>query len=191
MGTSSNFGNMLSMALGSVALPFLPLLAPQILLNNLLYDLSEIGIPFDRVEAAEVTKPQRWNFAAITRFTVIMGTLSTLFDLATFTVLLKIFHAGPQQFRTAWFLESMATQILVIFLIRTMAPLYRAKPSRVLLISSVGTLLVAFAIALSPLGRLIDFVPLPVGMLVTIVALTAGYLFSVEIVKSRANKLIS
>ena len=119
MGTSSNFGNMLSMALASIVLPFLPLLPLQILLNNLLYDLSEIGIPFDSVDAEDTAQPHAWDMAAILRFTIVMGTVSSLFDAATFLILLKGFGTDAAQFQTGWFLELIATQILVIFLIRT------------------------------------------------------------------------
>src|SRR5204863_7097661 len=103
MGTSSNFGNMLSMALASLVLPFLPLLPFQILLNNLLYDLSEIGIPFDRVDANELSHPHAWDMGEIMRFTVIMGALSSVFDFLTFAVLIQGFGTDPDAFRTAWF----------------------------------------------------------------------------------------
>ena len=119
MGTSSNFGNMLSMALASLVLPFLPLLPVQILLNNLLYDFSEIGIPFDSVDREDLARPRAWDMGDILRFTLVMGALSSLFDAATFAILRLGFDAGPELFRTAWFVESTATQILVIFIIRT------------------------------------------------------------------------
>jgi P-type Mg2+ transporter len=122
MATSSNFGNMLSMALASVFLPFLPLTPIQVLLNNLTYDLSEIGIPFDRVERSEIARPRVWDMREILRFTAVMGALSSLFDMATFAILVFAFAAGPDLFRTAWFVESIATQILVIFVIRTHDP---------------------------------------------------------------------
>ncbi|MGY4318617.1 cation transporting ATPase C-terminal domain-containing protein [Bradyrhizobium sp. JR3.5] len=129
MGTSSNFGNMLSMALASIALPFLPLLPLQILLNNLLYDLSEIGIPFDEIDEEDAERPQSWNMADILRFTFVMGSISSLFDVATFTILLKVFHTDAAAFQTGWFLESIATQILVIFLIRTAAAAMARQPT--------------------------------------------------------------
>ena len=119
MGASSNFGNMLSMAVASLFLPFLPMLPTQILLNNLLYDFSEIGIPFDTVRPEATARPQVWDMRGLMRFAAIMGPLSSLFDLLTFGGLVFIFHASPTEFRTDWFLESMATQILVIFIIRT------------------------------------------------------------------------
>ena len=119
MGASSNFGNMLSMAVASLFLPFLPMLPTQILLNNLLYDLSEIGIPFDSVRPEATARPQVWDMRDLMRFAGVMGPLSSALRLLTFAGLLLIFHAAPEEFRTAWFLESMATQILVIFIIRT------------------------------------------------------------------------
>jgi P-type Mg2+ transporter len=122
MATSSNFGNMLSMALASIFLPFLPLTPIQVLLNNLIYDLSEIGIPFDNVGRSEIASPRAWDMGEILRFTAVMGSLSSVFDMATFGILLFAFEAPPDLFRTAWFLESIATQILVIFIIRTHGP---------------------------------------------------------------------
>ena len=119
MGASSNFGNMLSMAIASIALPFLPMLPTQILLNNLLYDLSELGIPFDNVSPQATARPQLWDMRGLIRFAAIMGPLSSVFDFLTFGALLFLFRAAPAEFQTAWFLESMATQILVIFIIRT------------------------------------------------------------------------
>src|SRR5947207_2105063 len=111
MGASSNFGNMLSMALASVVLPFLPMLPTQILLNNLLYDLSELGIPFDGVRPEAVARPQVWDMSGLLRFAAVMGPLSSLFGFLTFVALIHIFGASPAELRTAWFLESMATQI--------------------------------------------------------------------------------
>ena len=128
MGTSSNFGNMLSMALASLVLPFLPLLPVQILLNNLFYDTSEIGIPFDNVDGEDLRRPRAWDLGEILRFTLVMGGVSSAFDLLTFTVLLKVFHADPDSFRTAWFIESISTQILVIFVIRTWGWTWSSRP---------------------------------------------------------------
>ncbi len=113
MGASSNFGNMLSMAAASLFLPFLPMLATQILLNNLLYDVSEIGIPFDNVRATDIARPQRWRMHDIVRFAGVMGPLSSVFDLATFGVLFLWFQTSAEVFRTGWFVESIATQTLV------------------------------------------------------------------------------
>ena len=143
MGTSSNFGNMLSMALASVVLPFLPLLPLQILLNNLLYDLSEIGIPFDGVDDNDVATPHGWSMNEILRFTLVMGAISSLFYAVTFLVLLKGFGADETLFQTTWF-ESITTQILVIFLIRSSRlPWKTSQPHAVLVAASLGALAAA------------------------------------------------
>ncbi|MBS0536123.1 MAG: magnesium-translocating P-type ATPase [Proteobacteria bacterium] len=186
MGTSSNFGNMLSMAAASLFIPFLPLTPIQVLLNNLLYDLSEVGIPFDRAEPRDIRKPHGWEMSELMRFTLIMGPLSSLFDLAIFVLLLKGFHAGADTFRTAWFIESMMTQILVIFAIRTALPLWQARPRAALTLTSLAALLAAFAFVLTPLGAPFGFVPVPGLLWLAIAALVAGYLVAAEILKRLA-----
>lgn len=194
MGTSSNFGNMLSMALASLVLPFLPLLPVQILLNNLLYDLSEIGIPFDRVDAQELSQPHAWDMNAILRFTLIMGALSSVFDLVTFAMLRLWFEAGPDVFRTAWFVESTATQVLVIFIIRTGKPGWSSTVSPLLAASSLGALAVAFMIVATPLRAGFGFAAVPLSVLAAIAIVAIAYLASAEFtktfaVRSRAARL--
>ncbi len=152
MATSSNFGNMLSMALASIFLPFLPLTPIQVLLNNLIYDLSEISIPFDRVEHSEIASPRAWDMGEILRFTAVMGSLSSLFDMATFAVLVFAFAAPPDLFRTAWFLESIATQILVIFVIRTHGPAWMSRAHPVLIATSLAALAGALVLVVSPVA---------------------------------------
>jgi len=187
MGTSSNFGNMLSMAVASLAIPFLPLLPAQVLLNNLLYDLSETGIPFDRVTPAEVVSPHAWDGRQMLRFTLVMGALSSVFDLVTFAALRIVFDAGPEIFRTAWFVESMATQILVVFLIRTAGPAWRAPPPHpVLVVTSLSALAVALFCALGPPAGDLGFAPLPAPLLGAIAALVAAYLILAEMLKRPA-----
>jgi Mg2+-importing ATPase len=186
MGTSSNFGNMLSMAVASLFIPFLPLTPIQVLLNNLIYDLSEVGIPYDSVERANVRRPHGFEMSELLRFTLIMGPLSSLFDIAAFFVLLKGFQAAPDTFRTAWFVESMATQILVIFLIRTALPVWRSRPHRVLAFTSLGALVAALLLALTPLGSLFGFVPLTPAVFAAMAVLVAGYLVCAELVKHAA-----
>ena len=184
MGTSSNFGNMLSMALASVVLPFLPLLPLQILLNNLLYDLSEIGIPFDEVDAEDVAQPHGWDMASILRFTLVMGAVSSLFDAATFLVLLKFFHTDAALFQTGWFLESIATQILVIFLIRSRRLPWRANlPHPVLMATSLGALAIAIVLATGPLRELFGFAALPTALTAGIALITLAYLAVAEAAK--------
>jgi Mg2+-importing ATPase len=186
MGTSSNFGNMLSMAAASLFLPFLPLTAAQVLLNNLLYDLSETGIPFDAVDEEEVARPQAWDMGAVLRFTLVMGPLSSAFDLLTFAILAWGFAAGPEVFRTAWFVESMATQILVIFLIRTARPAWRSRPHAVLAATSLGALAAALALALGPVAPALGFAALPTALLVALAGLVVAYLAAAEALKRRA-----
>jgi Mg2+-importing ATPase len=184
MGTSSNFGNMLSMALASLVLPFLPLLPLQILLNNLLYDLSEIGIPFDSVDAEDAARPHAWDIAAILRFTIVMGLVSSLFDAATFLILLKGFGTDATQFQTGWFLESIATQILVIFLIRTRCvPWMASLPHPALIGTSLGALAFALFLVLGPLGDWFGFVPLSGSLLAAMAAVTLAYLSAAEAAK--------
>jgi Mg2+-importing ATPase len=186
MGASSNLGNMLSMAIASVTLPFLPMLPTQILLNNLLYDLSELGIPFDRVRPEATAQPQIWNMSRLLRVAAILGPLSSLFDLLTFAVLLFVFHVSPEEFRTAWFLESMATQILVIFLIRTNGHPWTDRPAAPLAASSLLALMVALALPFSPLGAWFGFVPPPAPVLIATSAIVVAYLITVEWLKPLA-----
>lgn len=186
MGSSSNFGNMLSMAMASLFLPFLPLLATQILLNNLLYDLSEIGIPFDTVDPSDLGRPQRWSMRGIVRYAGIMGPLSSIFDGMTFVVLLYGFHVGAPEFRTAWFEESIATQILVVFLIRTRGVPWRTPPDRWLLVSALCALVVALVLPLTPAGRWFGFVVPGAAVLLAMGAITAGYLVAAQWMKRMA-----
>jgi P-type Mg2+ transporter len=186
MGASSNFGNMLSMAVASIALPFLPMLPTQILLNNLLYDLSELGIPFDRVGAQATARPQVWSMPSLIRFAAIMGPLSSIFDFLTFAALIYLFKASPDEFRTAWFLESMATQILVIFIIRTNLRSWSNHPDPVLTASSLTALVVALVLPLTPLGGWFGFVAPPPAMLAGIAGLVVVYLVCAELAKPLA-----
>jgi Mg2+-importing ATPase len=190
MGTSSNFGNMLSMALASLLLPFLPLLPVQILLNNLLYDLSEIGIPFDRVDPQDLSAPQSWNMGGILRFTLIMGALSSIFDLATFAILLRVFDAEPETFRTAWFVESTATQILVIFIIRSRGMFWASRAHPLLVASSLGALATALTIVATPPGGYFGFVGLSTSILGSIGFLVFAYLAAAEFTKVFAARIL-
>jgi Mg2+-importing ATPase len=182
MGTSSNFGNMFSMAGGVLFLPFLPMLPIQILLNNLLYDLSETAIPLDRVDPAMLARPRRWDLKVVRRFMFILGPLSSLFDFATFGLLLVGFKAGPPLFHTGWFVESLATQVLVIFIIRTAHPL-QTRPHPLLVASSLSAVAVALVLPYSPFASWFGFSPLPFALLAALAALTAAYLLAVHQVK--------
>jgi Mg2+-importing ATPase len=183
MGTSSNFGNMLSMALASAFLPFLPLLPVQILINNFLYDLSQLAIPTDNVDASYVARPRRWDMGLIQRFMFGLGPLSSLYDFLTFAVLLGVFRAGPELFRAGWFIESLATQTLVVFVIRTAGNPFRSRPSRPLLASVFGSVLAGLALVLSPLGRDIGFVAPPPPFFVVLAVMVVTYLGLVQVFK--------
>ena len=182
MGTSSNFGNMFSMAAGVLFLPFLPMLPPQILLNNLLYDLSETTIPLDRVSDAMVARPRRWDLETVRKFMLLFGPLSSVFDFVTFGLLLWVFHADAVLFHTGWFVESLMTQILVIFVIRTANPL-RDPPHPALVASSLCALAVAVALPYSPLGRWLGFVAPPLALLGALGLVTLSYLVLIECTK--------
>lgn len=188
MGASSNFGNMLSMAAASLFLPFLPMLPTQILLNNLLYDISEIGIPFDSVRPEAVAKPQIWNMRGLIRFAAVMGLLSSAFDLLTFAGLQLLFRVSPAEFRTAWFLESMATQILVIFIIRTNGRPWRDLPRPMLVASSLGALLVAMALPFTPVATWFGFEAPPLHVMGALWLVVIAYLILAELMKKTAIK---
>jgi len=186
MGTSSNFGNMFSMAAASLFLPFLPMLPSQILLNNFLYDVSQVSIPTDNVDPAMEQRPKRWQIKFIRQFMTIIGPISSIYDFLTFGVLLWAFHASTNEslFHTGWFVESLATQTLVVFVIRTAANPLKSRPSRPLLISVLTVVAVALVLPYTPLGGLLRFTPLPLSLLVTIAILAVTYLFLVQAVKS-------
>ena len=183
MGSSSNFGNMFSMAGAALFLPFLPMLPTQVLLNNLLYDISEIGVPFDNVDAESVQRPARWDIGFIERFMLLLGPVSSLFDFLTFFALLKLFGAGEAMFQTGWFIESLATQSLVIFVIRTRKPPWRSLPNPILTILTLGVVLIGLIIPLTPLGALFGFVEPPPAFYLFLVSAIAAYLLLVEGVK--------
>ena len=185
MGTSSNFGNMFSMAAASLFLPFLPMLPTQILLNNFLYDLAQVTIPTDRVDQTFIHKPQRWNVKMIRDFMIYIGPLSSIYDFVTFFVLLKLFQASEQFFHSGWFVESLATQTLVIFVIRTARNPLRSRPSLALTLTTVSVVIFGTVLPFTSLGKLIGFTPMPVGFLLFIVLATGTYLILVEMVKRR------
>lgn len=184
MGTSSNFGNMASAAIASLFLPFLPMLPSQILLGNLLYDSSQLTIPTDHVDPAQLRRPSHWDIAFIRRFMLLFGPLSSVFDLLTFGIMLWVFHAGPDLFRSGWFVESLATQTLVIFAIRTRrVPFLRSHPSLPLTLAALGVVTVGAVIPATPLAPTLGFAPLPGGFFATLVAMVVAYLVLVELGK--------
>ena len=184
MGTSSNFGNMFSAATASVVLSFLPMLPGQILLNNLLYDTGQLAIPGDRVDEEQLLAPSHWDIGFIRRFMLLFGPISSLFDFATFALMIFVFQAMPGEFRAGWFVESIATQTLIIFAIRTRkVPFFRSKPSAGLLWASLGVVVVGIYLPLSPLAGVLGFDPLPVPFFLTLLGLVVIYLVMVEIAK--------
>jgi Mg2+-importing ATPase len=184
MGTSSNFGNMLSMAVASLLLPFLPMLPTQILLNNLLYDVSQITIPTDDVDASWLREPHRSDIGLLQRFMVLVGPISSVFDFLTFFVLLRVFHADQELFHTGWFVESLCTQTLVLFVIRTYEQPWRSRPSRALTVTILAVVLLGAVLPATPLARVLGFVPLSPAYFGFVAAATAAYLGIVQIAKT-------
>lgn len=183
MGASSNLGNMFSMAGAALFLPFLPMLPTQVLLNNLLYDISEIGVPFDNVDAAALRRPARWDMKRIERFMLVLGPISSLFDFLTFYALIALFGAGESMFQTGWFIESLATQSLVIFVIRTRGLPWKSRPHALLAGLSIGVVVVGLLIPITPIGALFDFVLPPPAFYLFLIVTVAAYLLLVEGVK--------
>ena len=183
MGSSSNFGNMFSMAGAALFLPFLPMLPTQVLLNNLLYDISEVGVPFDNVDAEALQKPAHWDIKFIERFMLVLGPVSSIFDFLTFFALLALFGAGAAMFQTGWFIESLATQSLVIFVIRTRGAPWRSTPHPLLTGLTVGVVLIGLIIPLTPLGAAFGFKEPPLGFYLFLIGAVTAYLVLVEAVK--------
>ena len=184
MGTSSNFGNMFSAAGASLFLPFLPMLPSQILLNNLLYDISEMTIPTDNVDEEQLQRPEHWDMRLIGRFMLAFGPISSIFDFVTFGVMLFVFHAGAELFRTGWFVESLSTQSLVIFLIRTRRiPFFSSLPSLPLLATTLAVVVLGMVIPYTPVATLLGFVPLPPKFFGVLAVMTATYLLLIELAK--------
>ena len=184
MGTSSNFGNMFSAAGASLFLSFLPMLPSQILLNNLLYDASQLAIPTDGVDEEQLRRPSHWDLAFIRRFMVVFGPLSSIFDFATFALMLRVFDSGPAQFRSGWFVESLATQTLIIFVIRTRrVPFLRSRPSLPLTLSALGAVGVGALLPATPLAHDLGFQPLPGAFFAALAGMVVAYLATVELAK--------
>jgi len=184
MAISSNFGNMFSAAAASLFLTFLPMLPIQILLNNLLYSFAQLSIPTDNVDQEYVTRPQRLEIPFVRSFMLFFGPVSSIFDFLTFGVMLFVFHATAPLFQTAWFVESLFTQTLVIFAIRTRRlPFFRSEPSKFLVWNIIIVLAVALALPFVVLGKFFNFVPLPVNFLLILVLFIVIYLWLVELMK--------
>jgi P-type Mg2+ transporter len=179
--TSATFGNMVSMALATPLLPFLPLSAKQILLNNFLSDVPSIAISSDNVDPERVAQPQRWSIKGIQRFMVVFGLISSAFDLVTFAVLLLVFRADEATFQTAWFVVSLLTELAVMLVLRTRRPALRSRPSRLLLWSTLAVAVATFAIPfLGPLSAVFGLVPLSALQIGTVIAIVVGYIAATE-----------
>jgi P-type Mg2+ transporter len=187
MGVSSNFGNMFSVAGASIFLPFLPMLPVQILLNNLMYDFSQTTITTDSVDDEYVEKPKRWDISFIRRFMVALGPVSSVFDFLTFFIMLLFFGATaehPELFQTAWFLESLCTQTMVIFVIRTRrSPFYKSKPGKYLVLSAFSIVAIALIIPFTPIGPPFGFVQPPPAFFLILAGLVGTYLVLAQVVK--------
>ncbi|HEU4620186.1 MAG TPA: magnesium-translocating P-type ATPase [Gammaproteobacteria bacterium] len=184
MTTSANFGNMLSMAAASFFLPFLPLLAKQILLNNFLSDIPAMAIAGDRVDPELIDRPRRWDMRSIRDFAFVFGTISSVFDFVTFGALLYVFRAGPELFRTGWFVESLLTELAIVLIIRTRQPFYRSRPGRLLLASTLIVMAVTVAIPYLPVAAPMGFVPLSIGELAALLLIMLLYLAASELAKA-------
>jgi len=185
MALSSNFGNMFSMPVASLVLPFLPMTAPQILLNNFLYDSSQLAIPFDNVDDEFLVRPKKFNITFLKKFMLIFGPLSSCFDFATFGFFGIVLHASGGTFQTGWFLESIATQTLVVSLIRSRAAFWKSKPSKALVMSTFGAVALAWVLPYTGLGHRLGFANLGVYPLIAIVGIVILYLATVEFVKKQ------
>jgi len=183
MGTSSNFGNMFSMAGASLILPFLPMLPTQILLNNILYDVSEVPIPLDQVDAQEIASPRVLDMTFIRNFMLTIGPISSVFDFLTFFVLLAVLKANEALFQTGWFVESLTTQVLVIFIIRTRGNPLASRAHPVLAATSLAVVAAGALLPFTPVGSYFGFVPPPPAFYLILAAMVAGYLAIVEFAK--------
>jgi len=184
MATSANFGNMFSMAAASLVLPFLPLLPKQILLTNFLTDFPEMGIASDRVDPEWTRRPRRWNIRFIRNFMLAFGPLSSIFDFATFGILLLLLHASERQFRTGWFTESVVSAAAVVLVIRTRKPFFRDPPSGLLLIATILVIAAAVLFPFTPLAGPFGFERLPPVFYAALGIILALYIACAEVVKS-------
>jgi Mg2+-importing ATPase len=185
MTTSANFGNMLSMAAASFFLPFLPLLAKQILFNNLLSDIPAMGIPSDRVDPERIARPGRWEVSSIRNFMVVFGSISSAFDLLAFGALWVLARGAPEIFRTGWFVESLLTELVVLLIVRTRLPLHRSRPGPFLAVSTLAVAGLALALPYLPVGGWFDLVPLSAGVMGSMLMITVAYAAASEIAKRR------
>lgn len=186
MASSSNLGNMISMTAASVFLPFLPMTPIQILFNNMLYDLSQMAIPADRVEKEYILKPRPWDVQGLKKFMLIFGTLSSAFDFLTFGIMVGVLRLTEHAFQTGWFLESLATQTLVIYVIRSRRiPFLQTMPSPLLILTTSMALCLGFGLTILPAGTSLGFTSLPPAYYWILCLIVGAYLFCVECVQQR------
>jgi Mg2+-importing ATPase len=178
--TSANLGNMASMAAASLFLPFLPLLPGQILLNNFLSDVPAIGLAGDAVDPELIARPRRWKIHQLGSFMIEFGMLSSVFDFMTFLVLLQLFSATPDMFRTGWFVESLLTELVIALVVRTRRPFYRSRPGAVLLWSTIALICITMTLPYLPLSSFLGFVPLPVALPASLAGITMLYVAAAE-----------
>lgn len=184
LATSANFGNMISMAIASVVLPFLPLLAAQILTINLLSDLPATAIATDNVDGDRLAGPQRWDLRQLVRFMLVFGPVSSIFDILTFVVLILLFHANETEFQSAWFVGSVLTAVAVIFVLRTRGPFWRSRPSWQLVVMACVAAAIAIALPFSPLAPLLHLAPLPVPLVGLLFVIVVAYVVTAEVTKA-------
>jgi len=183
MATSANFGNMFSMAGASLFLSYLPLLPGQVLLTNLMTDFPEMNIATDRVDSELVERPRRWDIHFISRFMLVFGALSSVFDYVTFGVLLLILNASTNQFRTGWFVESVVSAAVIVLVIRTRRPFWRSMPGKALLVATILVVIATLALPYTPLAEMIGFEALPAYFYIYIVGIMVLYIASAEVAK--------
>jgi Mg2+-importing ATPase len=189
MGTSSSFGNMVSAAAASIVLPFLPMTPPQLLLNDILYDVSQTSIPTDYVDSDQILRPKSWDINYIKRFMIIFGLIGTLYDFLTFAIMYFVFHARGGLFQTGWFVTSFITEVLVVFVIRTRKiPFWKSKPSLSFLLTCLGVVAIGLYLPFSPFAVYFDFAPLPMLYFGFLIAITVTYLIMVEFGKHYLNR---
>jgi Mg2+-importing ATPase len=184
MASSANFGNIFSMVLAGLILPFLPLLPIQVLLTNLIYDFAQTGLPLDNVDPEAIERPIHWDIGLIERFMIVIGPISTVFDVITFVVLLRMFHADEAFFRTGWFVESLVTQILMIFAVRTRRHLFASRPHRAVTLLAFGAAALTLALPFLPvIGQWFEFIHPPAAYYAYLVAIVAAFLVTTELMK--------
>jgi Mg2+-importing ATPase len=191
MATSANFGNMFSMAGASLLLPFLPLLPKQILLTNLMTDFPEMTIATDNVDEQSALTPRRWNMSFITKFMIVFGLLSSLFDYMTFGILIFFLKANEQQFQTGWFIESVVSATLIVLVLRTQLSVIKSKPGKYLSIATVLVILFTVTLPYMPFANLFGFTPLPLLFYGVMAVIIAAYILMAEFAKRQFYKHVS